>query len=368
MANQSNAFKHRRDFRQSRTHVLVKGVGSEVGGSGLQLVYAEYTAHAGDYPCRYLPDGWGGEPITSPEIDTLAKATEAATAIGQRLWGALGTLEWESDGIAVGGTALTHFHQGDLVDVFDPTEGQNHAVYPLRNVDKVAGTTGHPRYLLTVGDVQPDIIDILRGVTVVNPIQAQLRGGRGGAADAAGTGLGASGQPGTPKQIPTTNTPTHSNRNVARGQGAGTTAFTTRTAFVDPADPPPTTYAAQLRSQYYDSATGVWKDGFTTSGLDGRPHPNSLHLGSFTADGTYPVTLAIYQMILTGIDLAGTGSVVLLKNNAAVTGTISGHGHHTIAPVPLNPSPLPGVRGDTCSVTLSGTSSGDPLWIVVWEA
>jgi hypothetical protein len=143
-----------------------------------------------------MPEGWGGAPYSFPEVGTVAVAVEVATSIGDRVWGALGSLTWRTDGVAVGGTAITRFVPGDLIELTDPVEGQSAARYVIREVEPVSGSTGHPVWQITVGDIAPDIVDLMRGVTVIQPLQEQIRGagsGSSGALGPAGVPLAAEG-------------------------------------------------------------------------------------------------------------------------------------------------------------------------------
>lgn len=354
----SNNFYHERDFRQSRTHVLVRGVGSEDPGGGVQLVYAEYTTHAADYPCRYLPDGWGGEPYFDADIDTLAKATDVATAIGDAVWGALGTLGWHTDGVAVGaGTAITRFHQGDLVQVDDPVEGQSDVVYPIRHVERVAGTTGHPVWALTVGDEPPDVLDLIRGITVIRPIQQALAGagGTGG-----GAGLGTQGMPGTPRQVPVSRTPTNNAAAVVMPSNPDTSAVITRPGWSDPAGAPPDWVNYQLQSQVWNATGGYYEARFRVTGADGWPHPYVAVFG-YLVDGTYPGGHMPYPVSMHVLDLKGTGTVQLQRNGVNVGSTHTVSGTRTVFVIAVDFA-----EGDDLGVVVTATS-GAGVSVIVHE-
>src|SRR5690349_11396252 len=134
-------FHHTRDGKDVRTDVVVKGIGSDPTTG--RLVYSRFQDHVADYPCEYLPNGIGGDPYFDTSIDTQAKADAVAAAIGYRVWGALGALNWQTDGMAVGGTALTYFEPGDIIALDDPAEGQTHTRYVVRKVTPQGGDAGH---------------------------------------------------------------------------------------------------------------------------------------------------------------------------------------------------------------------------------
>jgi hypothetical protein len=71
-------FHHTRDGKDVRTDVVVKGIGSEGGA----LIYSRYQGHVDDYPCEYLPNGWGGDPYT----DTSIRHTRHRRRRGRRDW------------------------------------------------------------------------------------------------------------------------------------------------------------------------------------------------------------------------------------------------------------------------------------------
>jgi hypothetical protein len=349
----SNNFYHERDFRQSRTHVLVRGVGTEAVGGVTTLVHAEYTTHVADYPCRYLPEGWGGEPYFDADIDTLAKAQDVATALGDAVWGALGTLGWHTDGVPVGSTTITRFRQGDLIAVDDPLEGQADTVYPIRHVERVPGTTGWPVWALTVGDEPPDVLDLIRGITVIRPIQQALAGTRGAGG---GAGLGTQGMPGTPRQMPVSRTPTNSAAAVVKPQFNDTTGVTIQgnAQDRDPATPIlPASYAPSFAvtpaatDAVPDPAPGTW----TTHG-DGRPHPQVYPMG-FSVEGSTERIVVPWDTSINRIKVKGTGTATLNKNGVAAAGPFSpAAGWQAIDPPVLYSE----VADDDWSVTVSGVS------------
>lgn len=358
-----SSFRHRRDFRQSRTDVVVKGVGGEIVDDEVQLVWARYMTHADAYPCRYLPFGWGGEPYTDPDIVSIAQARQVATAIGDRVWGALGTLVWQTDGVAVGSTAITRFAVGDRIELTDPVEGQFAVRYVVRDVTLLAESVGHPVWELTVGDVQPDIIDIIRGVTVVQPIQQLLRGSGGGGAT--GTTLGPAGVPSAPVDIAPTRAPTHSQRNLIRAQFNDTIGLTLQATVRD------RNLQEPVRPEYYAHpfqvtppptllkprpAPGLW------ASHDGEAHPYTVDFGYLAVDGTYGTHLD-YAMAMRRLSVKGTGTVTLQKNGVTVAGPVSVSGswiNQVIgAPVLPPPAPPPGIpflAGDDLHIVVSGTS------------
>lgn len=171
-------FTHSRDFRQSRTYVVVWGPSAEFSPTvGAYLfVSAIYNEHVTDYPCRYLPKGWGGDPWFNADIESLARAQQVADAIGWRAWGALGQLGWDTDLIPAGGTTPIDLEVGDLIAFTNVQEGQDYAIYPVIEINPVSGTVGHPVYHLTVGEEAPDYNDIIGQITATKRIQEAING------------------------------------------------------------------------------------------------------------------------------------------------------------------------------------------------
>jgi hypothetical protein len=358
-------FTHTRDAKDVRTDVVVQGVGGDPTTGA--LIYSRYQAHTTDYPCEYLPNGWGGEPFFDTTIDTLAKADAVAAALGYRVWGALGTLTWLTDGVAEGGTACTYFEPGDVIALTDPAEGQDATRYVVRKVTVQGGTAGHPVYRLEVGDVIPSPKDLIRGATIVQPHRRAVAGGDGGATR--GAALGVNGMPGAPPLLPVERLPSNAAQTVIRGANPDTPGLTIRPPVQQPGDPPVLTPAPGFRAQTYNATTSTWEDKTWVSADDGRPHPAEFHLGTFSTDGSFSVTVAVRTVTVTALDLAGTGSATLLRNGTAVSSAISGEGHHVLStPITYSPSPSSGTPGDKIGVTISGSDAGDPLHLVYWEA
>src|SRR6476661_560550 len=280
-------FHHTRDGKDVRTDVVVKGIGSDPTTG--QLVYSRFQDHVSDYPCEYLPNGIGGDPYFDTSIDTQAKADAVAAAIGYRVWGALGALNWQTDGMAVGGLALTYFEPGDVIALYDPAEGQNYTRYVVRKVTPDGGTAGHPTYRIEVGDVIPNVKDLIRGATIVQPHRRAI--GTGNGTNTRGASLGVNGLPGAPPLIPVEYLPTHDGMNVIRAANPDTRGLKIRPPIQQPGDPPVLNPAPGLAAQTYNSTTATWEDKTWISSDDGRPHPAEFHLGTYSTDGTYTVTV-----------------------------------------------------------------------------
>jgi hypothetical protein len=209
------AFKHRRVFTESRTRVVTWGLGTHLAADGTEVAdFAIYDGHADDYPTEYQVDpGWSGRAYTDEHFTNQADCDRAAATLGYRLWGALGEITCQVDGVAVGTTVITYFAQGDVIAIDNPAEGLA-AADPrvLRNVELVPGTAGHPVWTLTLGDVVPDAADLIRGATVVQP-QQRLNAGGAGHTGAPGAALGPRGLPDVPGRIGIDRQPTNAHQN-----------------------------------------------------------------------------------------------------------------------------------------------------------
>ncbi|HEX6608663.1 MAG TPA: hypothetical protein VF276_17320, partial [Chloroflexia bacterium] len=276
-------FSHTRDGKDVRTDVVVKGIGSDPTTGA--LIYSRYQGHIADYPCEYLPDGIGGEPYFDTAIDTQAKADAVAATIGYRVWGALGALSWVTDGVAEGGTAITYFEPGDVIALYDPAEGQDYTRYVVRKVTPQGGTAGHPVYRIEVGDVIPNVKELIRGATIVQPHRRAI--GTGGGTNTRGAALGTHGLPGAPPQIPMEARPVHSQQNNMRAAFTDVIDLTTDQPTqlrpdVDP-DNPPTPAVRQLHRDQY----GNPRQWLGPEGADGVHH-YTFHV---TAAGEYLFTI-----------------------------------------------------------------------------
>jgi hypothetical protein len=338
-------FHHIRDGKDVRTDVVVKGIGSDPTTG--QLVYSRYQGHTADYPCEYLPNGIGGDPYFDTSIDTQAKADAVAAAIGYRVWGALGALNWLTDGQAVGGLALTYFEPGDVIALYDPAEGQNYTRYVVRKVTPQGGDAGHPKYRIEVGDVIPNVKDLIRGATVVQPHRRAI--GTGGGTNTRGAGLGVNGLPGAPPQIPIEHTPVHSQQNVVKPAFTTVIAQTYRAGTqlptgADPFAPP----APANQIEHYSSADvkTQWTDN------NGVHHPIGVVM-QWAADGTkYFSPWADVVGIDAGmLERSGTGS-------ETITFTRNG--------TPVDP-PFDASKGARIGVTAAGVDPGTPLTATVRE-
>jgi hypothetical protein len=175
--------------------------------------------------------------------------------------------------------------------------------------------------------------------------------------------------PGAPPLLPVERLPSNAAQTVIRGANPDTPGLTIRPPVQQPGDPPVLNPAPALRAQTYNATTTTWEDKTWVSADDGRPHPAECHLGSYVADGSFLVTVAVRTVTITALDLAGTGSATLLRNGTAVSSAISGDGHHVLGtPITYSPSPSSGTPGDKLGVTISGSDSSDPLVVVAWES
>jgi hypothetical protein len=334
-------FHHTRDGKDVRTDVVVKGIGSDpVTG---ELVMARFQDHIADYECEYLPHGIGGDPYFDTSIDTVAKAQAVAAAIGYRVWGALGAINWRTDGQAVGGTALTYFEPGDVIALYDPAEGQFNTRYVVRKVTPDGGTAGHPTYRIEVGDVLPNIKDLIRGATIVQPHRRAVATGSG--TNTRGASLGTHGLPGAPPQVPMEARPLHSQQNNMRAAFTDVVDFTTDqpTQLPPGADPdnPPEPAKRQLHRDQY----GNHRQWLGPEGADAVQH------WSFpvSAAGTVPISVpdpATYVeerlLFLDGSDASGSVTTSYALNGSPVSN-------------PTVSTPLAVVRDQVLAITFAGT-------------
>jgi hypothetical protein len=340
-------FHHTRDGKDVRTDVVVKGIGSEGGA----LIYSRYQGHVDDYPCEYLPNGWGGDPYTDTSIGTLATADAVAAAIGYRVWGALGALNWRTDGVAVGGTALTYFEPGDIIALYDPAEGQFNTRYVVRRVTPDGGTAGHPTYRIEVGDVLPNIKDLIRGATIVQPHRRAVATGSG--TNTRGASLGTHGLPGAPPQVPIEHTPVHSQQNVVKPAYTTVIAQTYRAGTqlpvgADPFAPP----APANQIEHYSSADvkTQWTDN------NGVHHPIGVVM-QWAADGTKYFTPWADCVDITAPALERSGSP-----GAVLSWTLDTGG----GPVAQTP-PFAAPKSSRIAVTATGIDASNPLTATIRE-
>jgi hypothetical protein len=295
--------------------------------------------------------GWGGGPIFEPRLHTRALATFLAQTIENRVWGAKGSQECYIERPTTAGERCRWRDTNESID----------RIYIVTEAD---GPDAEGLYHIRVGFTQRTINDMVRGgLSDVLLTREDLAWKQGT--------LTSRTMPGTGKQIPVELAPTHPARNHVTAGYNDTPALVMQGSTQDrdpsaPTDPaayvpvfqvkPPSTAAVP------DPAPGTW----ATHG-DGRPHPNALHAGTFVTDASFKLTFPVYQIQVTAVDLEGTGSVVLLKDSVPVSGTLTGPGRFPISPaVPYNPR-SGGTPAEWIGITTSGTSSGDPLGVVIWE-
>ena len=339
------AFKHRRVFTESRTRIVAWGLGTHGSGATAAADFAIYDGHADDYPTEYQVDpGWSGRAYTDEHFENQADCERAAATLGYRLWGALGEITFQVDGVAVGSNVITYFAQGDIIAVDNPAEGLT-ADSPrvLRNVEMVAGTAGHPVWTLTLGDVVPDAADLIRGATVVQP-QQRLNAGGAGHTGAPGAALGPRGLPNVPGRVGIDRQPTHSAQNVIRAVFTDVVDFTGQQATqlrpgADPTDPP-TPAVRQLHLDQY----GNPRQWLAPEGSDAVHH----YTFPVTVAGEYaftipdPVTLVEEKILNLDGTVNTDVTTTYLANDVSV-------------PTPSTATPLVCVRDTVLAVTFAGT-------------
>jgi hypothetical protein len=353
--------RHERDASEVRTVVSLFGMGGDPTVVGNPMVFASYQHpdHAAIYPTDYQIDpwnatpGWGGGAILETRLFTIATARRLAEVLENRAWGAKGSQECRIGRPTTAGERCRWRDTNESID----------RVYIVTEAD---GPDEDGLYRLRVGFTQPTISDMLKGGLADSLLWREDLAWKTGA-------LITRTMPGTGKQIPPEVQPTHPERNHVTAGYNDTPAIVLQGSVQDrdPINPvDPASYAHPF--QVKPPATALVPDpapGTYVSHADGRPHPCEFHAGVYSADGTYPLTVAVRAITLTAIDLAGTGSVTLLKDGVAVSPAISGDGHHVLAtPISYVGSPVLGTPGNKIGITVAGTDSGDPLHIVPWEA
>ena len=347
-------FSHTRDIHEARQRVVVWGEGTANGQlNGPPLYAVGYQPSRPVQPTVYQTDpGRSGKPFFNSNIKSLLQAQGLADQLEAYAWGPAGTIRFRTRRPTL---------PGEIVAVRILPEGQTGTRYRVADVTTVPGVIRE--YDITIGQPLPDLAGMLQRTAARQNALQEL------AALGLPLPFGQSGQPGQPRRYPVVAAPGHDQDNIVQAANPDTPGLTIRQPYQQPGSPPVTPTVPALRAQVYDATSNTWKDKTWIGADDGRPHPAEFHLGAYTADGNFSVTVAVRTVTITALDLAGTGSATLLRNGTAVTSAISGDGHHVLAtPVTFSPSSGAGVAGDKIGLTISGSSSGDPLHVVAWES
>jgi hypothetical protein len=336
-----NPAVHERDWTEVAANIEVKSAGFElVGGVAMLKTANGYDA---DKAARYqttwqTEDGWQ-DLIVDETIPTRAECQVLADTQVNYRWGAQGRITIRS----------SHYsRQGAMILLNWPQEGQNYARHRVTDVNLVPNI-GRPLYDIQCGARRPDTANIFQ--------RQARRLTRLWTLNHAKTGSGA------PQARPISTNPLHPGQNVGQASNDTTPWLTVQAGYVAPGDTRTSTPVNRVQYLAPDGSVGS-----SISDADGRPHPNALHAGTFVTDASFKLTFPVYQIQVTAIDLEGTGSVVLLKDSVPVSGTLTGPGRFPISPpIPYNPR-SGGTPAEWIVITTSGTSSGDPLGVVIWEA
>lgn len=347
-------FSHTRDIHEARQRIIVWGEGTANGQlNGPPLYAVGYQASRPVQPTVYQTDpGRSGKPFFNSNIKSLLQAQGLADQLEAYAWGPAGTIRFRTRRPTL---------PGEIVAVRILPEGQTGTRYRVADVTTVPGVERF--YDVTIGQPLPDLAGLLQRTAARQNALQEL------AALGLPLPFGQSGQPGQPRRYPVVAAPGHDQDNIVQAANPDTPGLTIRQPYQQPGAPPVTPTVPALRAQTYNSTTNAWETKTWVSADDGRPHPAEFHLGAYTADGNYSVTVAVRTVTITALDLAGTGSATLLRNGTAVSSAISGDGHHVLGtPVTFSPSTGAGVAGDKIGLTISGSSSSDPLHCVAWES
>jgi hypothetical protein len=332
-------FHHTRDGKDVRTDVVVKGIGSEGGA----LIYSRYQGTCRRLPLRVPTERLGRRSLHGYQHWHTRHRRRRGRRDWLPVWGALGALNWRTDGVAVGGTALTYFEPGDIIALYDPAEGQFNTRYVVRRVTPDGGTAGHPTYRIEVGDVLPNIKDLIRGATIVQPHRRAVATGSG--TNTRGASLGTHGLPGAPPQVVMEARPVHSQQNNMRAAFTNVIDLTTDQPTqlppgVDPDNPPEPAKRQLHRDQY-----GNHRQWLGPEGADAVQH------WSFpvSAAGTVPISVpdpATYVeerlLFLDGSDASGSVTTSYALNGSPVSN-------------PTVSTPIVAARDQVLAITFAGT-------------
>lgn len=367
---------HSRDASDIRTIIHLFGVGGEPAteaDTNPYLVYAEasFPEHMAIYPTRYQTDpGWGGGNLFDNRLHRILTARSLANYIESRVWGARGSIEFY----------IQHpVTAGMRVRVRDPNEDIDR-VYIVTEAERQSDGLWRVR----VGFTQQTVNDMLKGgLSDVLLTQEDLAWNIANATTSRVN-------PGNNTQIPIMTQPQHKEQNWITASNLEVPALSLQSSNVTPMLPdyenqpqhlfqamPAPDYTVETSKYKQFPNPGTW---FTQK--DARPHPAILHAGTYTTNGTFPLTIPVYEINLVGLDIFGPGSVTILKNGAAVTPAYSvagnsGNGHIFIEhntnlvykPWQTLPTIPPSqVEPDRLGITLTGTSTSNPTYVVLWEA
>lgn len=361
--------KHERDATEIRTRVNLFGVGGDIGSYDSQhpnppLVFASYYLddHANHYPTTYQTEpGWGGGCLFDERLHRIDTANLLARYVENRVWGARGSIEFYIDRPMVA---------GQRVRVRDTNE----AINQVYIVTEAEGPDNRGLWRIRVGFTQQTVSDLIKGgLADVLLTQEDLYFKSGAWISRV--------NPTTGPQNPIMANPLVGSQNHITAPTAFNPALRIQsTLFIDNAQSTPMSgsyFANSLEvlppAKGTDPITPWPSAGTWTSHLDARPHPNCFHIGAYTVDGLYPITIAVYEVVLDTITMKGPGSFHILKNGTEYSGpfTAAGDGEIKIpSPLTLLPGRPAGtgfLPPDDISIQIAGTSPTVPTYIVLWE-
>lgn len=366
--------KHERDAADVRTGIVVFGAGGDtsVPTPPIPLIWNEYSNpdHTQIYPTDYQTETpwWGGGPLFDKRIHTQATALSLAQFIESRVWGAKGSIEFY---ISRPVTA------GQRIQVRDPNE----AIDQVYIVTDVEGPDENSLYKVRVGFTQMTVDDVMRGGLVdVVLFQEDLFFEEQGGLHAR------SFWPGQARPSPLDTQPQHQHQNHITPADRTVPGMVLQGSWFNPA--PGLEAVGTITSDVFrilppqnrnSTPTQPFPDpGTWATHADGRPHPNVLHIGGYTADGTYPITIAVYRLHITRVDLKGPGLVSIYKNGGPSTGGTIMFGpkralddsSYTYATdfylEPTVRAAVP-VAPDDLHVVVSTTDVSVPTFVTIWE-
>lgn len=338
--NDNGAFSHERDAHEIQTIVTIKGVGGDITliSSGADpgtapLVWAEYSDlnHQNAYPAPYqLDGGWSGAPIQEQRLHTRDLAGFLAASVERQVWGARGSIKFETDQI------LT---PGDYVMIRDPVEGLNN-VYPVRSVT-MNPDPGHPRFTIQVGFEPLSLNDVLKGGLPDVLLQEQDLGFKLGTLGPGDPGIRIGGWP-APQHIDTT--PSGPERNKVQPRYTDTPALDIRPGPVvrtdDNGNPITSVPVPHAIVRAANNKMGSWSNPVT-----GYPHPFERSM-DWKSDGFKKIVIPDDVANLHILGQHGLGTPVFTINGATVV--------LPSAPGLLGPSAL---KGAYLVVTVTGAGS-----------